>query len=118
MWKSNAALRKHLYYNEIFSFWTILEDMVKQINEFRMWIYKKTLKITWNDQINNKMLIATIISDERTETHVLRTCYVKRNEILFSGKQHAGLSGREEKSGKNEKFLIGESLQMVWRCLL
>src|SRR6187399_2368521 len=62
--------------------WTWNKAMIKKMNAFEMWCYRRMLKISWKDRITNVEVLQRMHTSlhfmsnmKKEETGICRTCY-------------------------------------------
>ena len=70
--------------------WTMNKDLVRRINAFEQWCYRRLLKIKWTDKISNEEVLRRIKEDE-----MCMYKSIQKQKLAFTGHILRGSSGKD-----------------------
>jgi len=70
--------------------WTLNDDLIRRINSFEQWCYRRMLKIKWTDRVSNDEVLHRI-----KEKELCLYNSIKKQKLAFAGHVLRGSSGKE-----------------------
>jgi len=91
--------------------WTLNKDLIRHINTFEKWCYRRLLKIKWTDKISNEVLLRI------QETDMIFYNNIKEQKLAFVGHVLRGSSGERAVQileGKLDSKIAQGRPQRMW----